>query len=109
MPKGEGQSGKRRGRYGQTTEIPLGEWSEDDSAHEAELYDSSPLEHEATRREAARRAVECRRLLRSLDLRQGLLTVDEQKLIVSASKQYQNWLHLLAVTGAKRKRAGGGL
>lgn len=110
MPTGEGQVGKRRGKYRarsstdptgpEAHEASAGGWSEEDREHFDRLVADSPIASEAAKTNAARRATELSRQLRDLDSRAR--TVDEEKALIAASSQYRKWLEALKVT-AKMK------
>lgn len=107
MPKGEGQSGKRRGKYTPrkragdekqakpVAAVTTGEWTSDDDEHYRMLVDESPLASEPAKRNAARRATELSRQLRVLDAR--VRTIEEEKALIAASSQYRRWLEVLQV------------
>jgi len=97
------QEGKKRGRYSmrkpreETDPGPVEttEWSDSDRAHCASLVADSPLSAAATKSLIAMRATELHRRLTEFDARS--LTVDEERIQVAMSRQYQRWLEALRV------------
>ena len=82
------------------------EWTAEDIEHCRQLEADSPLLNIHAKHLAATRATELSRQLRELDARAR--TVDEEKILISASSQYRKWLEVLRVT-EKIKEDGGEL
>ena len=97
MPRGEGQQGKRRGKYSSrepATPVPGG-WTDDDRKLYSSLVADSPLTSVATKEGAARRAVEADRQCRALD---GMVrTADDDANLTKAQTQFRKALELLKV------------
>lgn len=93
MPKGDGQRGKRRGRYaspGALLEPAAPGW---DDEHYDGLVEKSPLADDPIKRNAAERATELHCALREMHGR--ILNTEEQANRAKYSVAYRKWLEFL--------------